>query len=484
MGSLEISGADVRVDVDAAPISSDVLPKGSTSFDRPSGIATAHEDVDIDLPHRPPSSDVLPEGSTSFVRPQGIATAHENVDQNIVHTAPGTEILPEGSTSFVRPQGIATAHEDVDQNLTHTAPKADVLPEGDESHVRPVGIATAHEDVDVDLPNRRRGPGGIGTTATVLTFVPGSSGEAYPDLVDDWFHAAGTTTQDDDLAEAVKQERNITGYARAFRRYRLRNSVEVTFDSFDGRSVEDGTDGVTVVPTDHDASPVTLPRGSVLRRHFGGLFAESDAITEPLDYQTPPLFGPYVASELVDVGGVQGVRAVVVTGCTNPYLAAIGEFVRDHSPAAFFTSVGLSADALVGDYVLENPLLYSVLELVVFADESRIVTLRDASRFPKHALYLGDAKHGSTTVETSSGWGSEDSATVRFADWVADGSSPVAAPRRGGSSLAYERTLVDDLESEGEDSSLLSHVEPGDELDVETLVDASFRPLVPTFDDP
>ena len=317
------------------------------------------------------------------------------------------------------------------------------------------------------------------TSATTVTLLPGHSensteggdalDSAMPDYdgkcLDAWFVADAVTDLPDDLEEVREMRKHLPEYDDGLRQYRLANEIELSFSTEDGRSVvdssvglrtnanekpsyvgvegEDGEENVVMDIVERDDldwfDGKTKLRADVER-------FESDAVRE-------------------EVEGVEGVRASVLFGGSDTYIEIMREKFYELGPIEFLETTGMDVEA-VPAFIVQPPTMYTFLELAVMADGTTLARVWDASRYPKHYLYVDERKRDETEFEEGSRaeggeWRKNENVNERFGQWTLeeqDLRSPFSPHTRSG----YEQ-YVDHVTSFGPYPAM-TYGEDGDEL--------------------
>lgn len=319
------------------------------------------------------------------------------------------------------------------------------------------------------------------TSATTVTMLPGHSensteggddlASAMPDYggkcLDAWFVADAVTDLPDDLRTVREMRKHLPEYDEGLRQYRLMNRIELAFSTPDGRnvvesSVELDTNaeqkssyvGVEGEPGEENVVREIIERDDLdwfdgrekLRADVENKRFESDAVS-------------------VEVGGVEGVRASVLFGGSDTYVEIMREKFYELGPVEFLETTGMDA-AVVPAFVVQPPTMYTFLELATMADGTTLVRVWDASRYPKHYLYVDGEKRDETEFEEGSRlsggeWRANENANERFGQWVLeeqDLRSPFSPHTRSG----YEQ-YVDHATSFGPYPAM-THGEDGEKL--------------------
>lgn len=292
------------------------------------------------------------------------------------------------------------------------------------------------DSMDIDVSVMRWGdlPGGgadvteVSESATTLSIFPGvseNSGEggdelnsALPDFygqaVDDWFHGDFQTELEDSLEAATAKDRELEEFpGEKFRHYRFKNQVEVSFTTPDGESID--PDSVEV-DYNEDTVDITLEKEKNKLRH--------DLVNETLfsgkDKMKATPRRRHLNTERTTINGVEAVRVSTIWGAFDPYVELMLEYVADNSLLALFTLLGTPQNGHLADFISTTPTIYTWLDFVVAADGTRLARVWDASRYPKHAGYLGDDKMDTSVFERGDDWQANEDLNDRFNEWTVE----------------------------------------------------------------
>lgn len=277
-----------------------------------------------------------------------------------------------------------------------------------------------------DLSDGGDDGGEVTASATTLSIFPGLSensseggdelNSALPDFhgqaVDDWFHGDFQIELEDSLEQATKSDRELEEFpGEAFRHYRFKNQVEVSFRTPDGSSIE--TDSVDV-SYNTDTVEITLEgEGNTLRNDILNetLFGGQDKLKA-----TPRK--RYINTEITEIDGINAIRVSTIWGAFDPYVELLLEYVADNTLYALFKLLDMPQNGVLIDFITTTPTIYTWLELVITADGTQLARVWDASRYPKHAGYLGDEKMDTNVFERGEDWQVNEDVNERFNEWT------------------------------------------------------------------
>ncbi|WP_137284117.1 hypothetical protein [Halorussus salinisoli] len=319
------------------------------------------------------------------------------------------------------------------------------------------------------------------TSATTITLLPGGSEDsanggddldsAMPDYggksLDAWFVADQVTDLPDDLAEVEEMRKHLPEYDEGLRQYRLKNRIELSFSTRDGQSVVDssvqfGTNADEKPPyvgVEGQQGEENVVRDIIERDDLDWFDGKSKLRADVEDKR----FESEAVREEVD--GVEGVRASVVLGGSDTYVEIMREKFYELGPVEFLETTGMDVET-VPAFVVQPPNMYTFLELAVMADGTTLARVWDASRYPKHYLYVEADKRDETEFEPGSRlsggeWRENENVNERFGQWTLeeqDLRSPFSPHTRSG----YEQYL-DHATSFGPHPTM-TYGEDGDEL--------------------
>lgn len=267
-------------------------------------------------------------------------------------------------------------------------------------------------------------PDQLGATATTISFIAGLSenpetggdvlnstlvdttGGMFPREfpADSGFLGDGVVELPDDLETFLNDEKEVRGLDRTYKRFRLKNSVAIEFDSVpEGRTLPSNLGGTVKVNTRLDEDEVIRVDGNSVTGNFDiELFDADDP--EPLprtilhegkidDVESPFVnfdgrvkpaqsYTRYVKVTTVELEKdgrpIEGVQVATLWGTSDPFTY---ELVNE-------------GGGDLADWALplpNNPVVFSWLELTVLADGTKLVRVPDASIFPNHAGYLAES---------------------------------------------------------------------------------------------
>ena len=327
------------------------------------------------------------------------------------------------------------------------------------------------------------------TSATTVTLLPGHSEDsadggddldsAMPDYggkcLDAWFVADQVTDLPDDLAEVEAMRKHLPEYDEGLRQYRMKNRIELSFSTPDGRTVEESS--VTLGTNANEKPPYVGVEGQSSEQNVVMDIIERDDL-DWFDGKTKlradvegKRFESGAVAETVD--GVEGVRASVLLGGSDTYIEIMKQKFHELGPVEFLEVTGMDVET-VPAFVVRPPNMYTFLELASMADGTKLVRVWDASRYPKHFLYADGRKRDETDFEEGSRlaggeWRQNENANARFGQWALE-EQDFRSPFSPHSKSAYEQ-YVDHVTSFGPHPAM-TYGEDGDEL---TAAELSLR---------
>ncbi|UPW01753.1 hypothetical protein M0R88_06530 [Halorussus gelatinilyticus] len=318
-------------------------------------------------------------------------------------------------------------------------------------------------------------------SATTVTLLPGHSEDsanggddldsAMPDYggkcLDAWFVADQVTDLPDDLREVEEMRKHLPEYDEGLRQYRLKNQIELSFSTDDGRTVVDSS--VTLGTNANEKPPYVAVEGQRGEQNLVREIIERD----DLDWfggkskLRADVEGKRFESGAVreEVGGVEGVRASVLLGGSDTYIEIMREKFYELGPVEFLETTGMDVET-VPAFVVQPPNMYTFLELAAMADGTTLVRVWDASRYPKHYLYADERKRDETDFEEGSRlsggeWRQNENANERFGQWALE-EQDLRSPFSPRAKSGYEQYL-DHATSFGPHPAM-THGEGGEEL--------------------
>jgi hypothetical protein len=276
------------------------------------------------------------------------------------------------------------------------------------------------------------------TSATTITLLPGhnedSEGDgdaldsAMPDYdgkcLDAWFVADAVTDLPDDLQEVDEMRKHLPEYDEGLRHYRLKNQLELSFSTDDGRTVVDSSVGFRT--NDDEKPPFVGVEGQPGEENVVRAILERDDLDwfDGRDKLRADTEGKRFESGAVveEIDGVEGVRGSVLLGGSDTYVEIMREKFYELGPVEFLEVTGMDVET-VPAFVVQPPNMYTFLELAVMADGTELARIWDASRYPKHYLYVDGWKRDETEFEEGSRlsggeWRQNENANERFGQWT------------------------------------------------------------------
>lgn len=333
------------------------------------------------------------------------------------------------------------------------------------------------------------------TSATTITLLPGRSEDsanggdalnsAMPDYdgkcLDAWFVADDVTDLPDDLQAVEEMRKHLPEYDVGLRQYRMKNRVELSFATPDGRTVAESS--VSHETNADEEPPYVGVEGQpgeenvvrdIIERDDLDWFDGRDKLRADVEgkrFESGP-----VAAE---IDGIEGVRASVVLGGSDTYIEIMREKFYELGPVKFLEVTGMDVEA-VPAFIVQPPNMYTFLELAAMADGTSLARVWDVSRYPKHYLYADGTKRDETEFEPGSRlsggeWRPNENVNERFGQWSfeeQDLRTPFAPHTRRG----YEEFF--DHPTAFGDHPAMTHGEDGDELAAETVA-VRTEPLFP-----
>lgn len=259
-----------------------------------------------------------------------------------------------------------------------------------------------------------------------------------------------TDLPSEDLSTAIRpREKHKDEFeGRTFNPYRVRNRIDVTFDSADGRQI------------DRDS----------LRVELGG--ERSDTVLEAEDLNTlnaeligaQEIDGSYKFSggrrrrftntRIIERDGVEAIQVSTIYGGFTKVARRVAEFAREYDDLRFLDEVlgwtfkvgGREVNDVVDELpdsirsvvtpdfsgligaVAAAPNIFTFAEFTVFADGRRVVRLWDASRFPRHAMYVDGTRPDLAAASTNLPYEPRELANGNFIAFLAEAASRLVTP--------------------------------------------------------
>ena len=313
--------------------------------------------------------------------------------------------------------------------------------------------------------------------ANVVTSIFGYSenesprNSAIPSIFDEWFHGDFRTNRPNDLSSALGSK-TLEEYAQSFPNFRMNSVVEIGFDS-DGQTISD-YEVQTTDPNDSTTSgglsPITLEGAS---DEPSNPFRNEYDYDGSQNYLDATVKGPHSDQTKITVDGIEGVRASLILGGSDPYLEKVkAEKETLHSLA------GGGVPSFVSRYFFHVTTFYSFVDFVFMADGTKVARAWDASVYPAHALYVGETKRDQNLFREGIEW-TVDGPVLQnhaFSSFAEDGNQPGATPFDQGGSFLYKdlfRILGDG------DHPVMTHTESGSRLSAATVENDLSNPLFP-----
>ena len=333
------------------------------------------------------------------------------------------------------------------------------------------------------------------TSATTITLLPGHSEDsangggalnsAMPDYsgkcLDAWFVADQVTDLPDDLREVLEMRKHLPEYDEGLRQYRMKNRVELSFGTPDGRTV--GESSVSVKTNANEKPPFVGVEGQSGEENLVRDIIERD----DLDWfggktkLRADVAGKRFESGAVraEIDGVEGVRASVLLGGSDTYIEIMREKFYELGPVEFLEVTGMGVE-VVPAFIVQPPTMYTFLELAAMADGTTLARVWDASRYPKHYLYVDETKRDETEFAEGSRasggeWRPNENANERFSQWTLE-EQDFRSPFSPHTKSAYEQYL-DYVTSFGPHPAM-TYGEDGEELTADELARRT-TPLFP-----
>ena len=333
------------------------------------------------------------------------------------------------------------------------------------------------------------------TSATTVTLLPGHSEDsanggdalnsAMPDYdgksLDAWFVADHVVDLPDDLQAVEEMRKHLPEYDEGLRQYRLKNRLELSFSTNDGRTVVDSS--VTHETNAAEKPPYVGVEGQEGEENVVRNIIERDDLDwfdgrEKLraDTEGKRFESGTVAAE---IDGVEGVRAATVVGGSDTYIEIMREKFYELGPVEFLEVTGMEVEA-VPTFIVQPPNMYTFLELTAMADGTTLARVWDVSRYPKHYLYADETKRAETEFEAGSRlsggeWRPNENVNERFGQWAFE-EQDVRTPFSPHTRRGYEEYFAHPT-AFGQHPAMI-HGEDGDELTAEVVAERT-EPLFP-----
>lgn len=251
-----------------------------------------------------------------------------------------------------------------------------------------------------------------------------------------------------DIATTPREKHKDEFEGRTFNPYRVRNRIDVTFDSVDGRQIE---------------------RDS-LRVELGG--ERSDTVLEAEDLNTlnQELIGAheidggykfqggrrrrFTNTRIIERDGVEAIQVSTIYGGFTKVARRVAEFARAYDDLRFLDEVlgwtfkvgGRELNDVVDELpdfvrsvvapdftglfaaVAAAPNIFTFTEFTVFADGRRVIRLWDASRFPRHTMYVDGTMPVSSSASTNLSYQPRERVNLNFIAFLAEAATRKVTP--------------------------------------------------------
>ncbi|EMA23274.1 hypothetical protein [Haloarcula amylolytica] len=308
--------------------------------------------------------------------------------------------------------------------------------------------------------------------ANVVTMIPGYSensksggrttNSAIPGMWDDIFHGDNRRSLPSSLKAATTKNKSLEEYpSRTFPDYRVKTGLKLSFET-NGKTISSPT-----VSQERDLAPITL-EGE--RSKGRDLMANLDGSEGFLQANRK---GPFFKKQEVNVGDVEGLRASLIFGGNDTYLVEAKK--RGYTLSQLFPRARVPGN--LANFYLTPPAFYAFLDVVFMADGAKIVRVWDASRYPAHALYLGDSQVDKPPFREGTEW-TRDGKNPAFDEFVLDGTSPDRTPFRPFAQLGdrYRKTFDDGKGPH----PVMEEAQGGSKLQAQTLESQFSSPMFPS----
>jgi len=298
---------------------------------------------------------------------------------------------------------------------------------------------------------------------------------AIPWIFDEWFHGDFDTAREQSLSDALGEKtlEEYTSSENPFPDFRINSVVEMSFDTSDDQTISNPT-ATTTDPEDSTTpgglSPVTLEGASDEPENPLRTTYDYDGSQ---NYLNATAKGPHTAETKVTVDSIEGYRASLILGGSDPYLEKLKGDVED---LAAFT--GADVPAFVGDYFFHVTTFYSFIDFVFMADGTKLVRVWDASVYPAHALYVGGSKEDQNVFREGIEWVKQGSPSEHdaFARFGTEGNALGATPFDQYGSWGYQ-SFFDEVGSGPH--PVMQDSDPGSTLSIDTVESEFSDPLFP-----
>lgn len=243
--------------------------------------------------------------------------------------------------------------------------------------------------------------------------LPDYSGQP-PALVDNWFHGDYWLELPESLEKAESTYKQPAEFDDIrFHKYRHKNQVAVSFESR-GTEIVDGTISVTT-----NDEPVYI----TLENENNPLRLAKDLLFDGETYKKAISRDRHLNWERTEIDGMDAVRVSTIWGTHDPYVDIMLEYIVDYSITHLSLALYGAPGALAGTaaaFISSTPAIYTWIEYFHLADGRELVRVPDASRYPRHAGYLGDEKCSRTNFDRGEEYALNEHSNDRFDDWVAE----------------------------------------------------------------
>ncbi|WP_255151213.1 hypothetical protein [Halorarius halobius] len=306
----------------------------------------------------------------------------------------------------------------------------------------------------------------------------GLRSSAIPWLFDEWFHGDFDTVREQSLTDATgtKTLEEYTSSENPFPDWRINSAIEISFDTPDDKTVSNPQVQMT------DPEDQTTPGGVAPVTLEGAPDEPTNPFRTVVDYdgsknyQQATVKGPLTAGpeKVGPIEGVEGYRASIILGGSDPYLEQLKADGRTLASIA----PGANIPKIIADFMLFVPTFYSFLDFVFMADGTTLVRVWDASMYPAHALYVGGTLEDQNEFDEGEEWVTQGDLTqqVAFDQFASEaGFTPFTPFDRYGSWL-YEDTFRNGAPPH----PVMVHRKSGTSISARSVEREETNPLFPT----